>query len=69
MSSGPSRSDVVHRMDSGAYCESCSKCGQRLPFSKWCQHCEKKQFQNSFVSWTSGSGKLDKLIRSSQNKA
>ncbi|RHZ64069.1 hypothetical protein Glove_326g33 [Diversispora epigaea] len=63
------RSDVLCRVDSGAFCESCQRCGQRLPRSQWCQHCEKKQFQSSFNTWSSGSDKLDKLIKSSQNKS
>ncbi|CAG8509743.1 324_t:CDS:2 [Diversispora eburnea] len=57
------------RVDSGAFCESCLRCGQRLPLSQWCQHCEKKQFQSNFNTWYSGSDKLDKLIKSSQNKS
>ncbi|CAG8773330.1 15399_t:CDS:2, partial [Racocetra persica] len=57
------------RVDSGAFCEICIKCKERLPGNQWCQQCESTSFKGAFKSWTSGNHELDKFIRKTQLKA
>ncbi|CAG8581045.1 17859_t:CDS:2, partial [Racocetra fulgida] len=57
------------RVDSGAFCEICIKCKERLPGNQWCQQCESTYFKGAFKSWTSGNHELDKFIRKTQLKA
>ncbi|RHZ86336.1 hypothetical protein Glove_52g84 [Diversispora epigaea] len=46
----------------------CPECNQEYN-GHWCKLCNSKHFQNDFNNWTSGNGKIDKLIQDAQLNA
>ncbi|RHZ85056.1 hypothetical protein Glove_71g149 [Diversispora epigaea] len=48
----------------------CPECNQEwIIYSKWCEPCNLKHFQNDFNNWTSGNDKIDKFIQDAQLNA
>ena len=43
-----------------------SSCRQKNTGRSWCQNCNSKRFQRDFDKWTSGNGRIDKLIKKTQ---